>query len=78
LPHAQVAHQTSQETIARFDRYVTPNYRRYPVSLVRGENSWIWDAEGRRYLDFFPGWGCNLIATVLPAWSRRSAIRSAG
>ena len=43
-----------------------PNYRRYPVSLVRGEGSWIWDAEGNRYLDFFPGWGCNLLGHCPP------------
>jgi acetylornithine/N-succinyldiaminopimelate aminotransferase len=66
LAHAQLAHQSSRETIAQFDRYVVPNYRRYPVSLVRGENSWIWDAEGHRYLDFFPGWGCNLIGHCPP------------
>ena len=22
---------------------------------------YVWDAEGNRYLDFFPGWGCNLL-----------------
>ncbi|MEA2631221.1 MAG: acetylornithine/N-succinyldiaminopimelate aminotransferase, partial [Chloroflexota bacterium] len=58
--------QSSAETIAQFGRYVVPNYRRYPVCLVRGENSWIWDAEGNRYLDFFPGWGCNLIGHCPP------------
>jgi len=58
--------QSSQATIAQFDRYVIPNYRRYPVSLVRGEGSWIWDAEGVRYLDFFPGWGCNLLGHCPP------------
>jgi predicted acetylornithine/succinylornithine family transaminase len=58
--------QSSEATIAQFDRYVIPNYRRYPVSLVRGEGSWIWDAEGRRYLDFFPGWGCNLLGHCPP------------
>ncbi|NUN51647.1 MAG: aminotransferase class III-fold pyridoxal phosphate-dependent enzyme, partial [Planctomycetaceae bacterium] len=36
-------------------------------SLVRGEGSWLWDAEGRRYLDFFPGWGCNLLGHCPPA-----------
>jgi len=61
-----VAHQSSAETIARFDRYVIPNYRRYPVCLVRGEGSWVWDAEGNRYLDFFPGWGCNLLGHCPP------------
>ncbi len=63
---SHVAHQSSAETIAQFDRYVIGNYRRYPVCLVRGEGSWIWDAEGRRYLDFFPGWGCNMIGHCPP------------
>ncbi len=66
MAHATTPHASSKETIARFDRYVVPNYRRYPVSLVRGENSWIWDAEGTRYLDFFPGWGCNLVGHCPP------------
>jgi predicted acetylornithine/succinylornithine family transaminase len=63
---SQVAHQSSAETIAQFERYVIPNYRRYPVCLVRGEGSWVWDAEGNRYLDFFPGWGCNLLGHCPP------------
>ena len=52
---------TSKETITLFDQYVIGNYTRYPVSLVRGVNSEIWDAEGKRYVDFFPGWGCGLL-----------------
>ena len=51
----------SSQTTELFQRYVVPNYRRYPVSLVRGEGSFVWDDQGRRYLDFFPGWGCNLL-----------------
>ncbi|MCL2711068.1 MAG: aspartate aminotransferase family protein [Planctomycetaceae bacterium] len=57
---------TSKETIALFDQYVIPNYTRYPVSLVRGVNSEIWDAEGKRYIDFFPGWGCGLYGHCPP------------
>ena len=53
--------RTSAETIELFKQYVVPNYGRYPISLVRGEGSYVWDAEGKRYLDFFPGWGCNLL-----------------
>ena len=63
---AHVAQQSSAETIDQFGRYVIPNYRRYPVCLVRGEGSWVWDAEGNRYLDFFPGWGCNLLGHCPP------------
>lgn len=57
---------TSAETIALFEKYVIGNYRRYPVCLVRGEGSYVWDAEGTRYLDFFPGWGCDLIGHCPP------------
>ena len=52
---------SSTETIELFKKYVIPNYNRYPVCLVRGEGSYVWDAEGNRYLDLFPGWGCNLL-----------------
>jgi len=52
---------SSQDTITLFQKYVIPNYTRFPVSLVRGEGSYVWDSEGNRYLDFFPGWGCNLL-----------------
>ena len=51
----------TQAVIDVFDRYVVPNYRRFPVCLVRGEGSRVWDAEGTEYLDLFPGWGCNLL-----------------
>lgn len=52
---------SSEQTTKLFDQYVIPNYRRFPVSLVRGEGAYVWDAEGKRYLDLFPGWGCNLL-----------------
>ncbi|HKI17528.1 MAG TPA: acetylornithine transaminase, partial [Isosphaeraceae bacterium] len=65
-PSTHPAAQSSHATIAQFERYVIPNYRRFPVCLVRGEGSWIWDAEGHRYLDFFPGWGCNLLGHCPP------------
>lgn len=52
---------TSASVIETFDKYVIPNYRRYPVCVVRGEGTSVWDAEGRRYLDLFPGWGCNIL-----------------
>ncbi len=55
------AHATSAEIIEQFQKYVVPNYTRYPICLVRGEGSYVWDAEGNKYLDFFPGWGCNLL-----------------
>src|SRR5262245_53048381 len=56
----------SPATAELFARYVVPNYTRFPVALVRGEGSYVWDDQGRRYLDFFPGWGCNLLGHCPP------------
>ena len=60
-------HLSSSATVDLFKQYVIANYNRYPVNLVRGEGSNVWDAEGNRYLDFFPGWGCNLLGHCHPA-----------
>jgi acetylornithine/N-succinyldiaminopimelate aminotransferase len=56
----------SLQTIEQYRNYVIGNYTRYPVCLVRGEGSVVWDAEGNRYLDFFPGWGCGLLGHCPP------------
>ena len=60
------ATQSSQATIEKFNKYVIPNYRRYPVCIVAGEGTNVWDAEGKRYLDLFPGWGCNILGHCPP------------
>ncbi len=31
------------------------------VEFVRGEGSWLYDADGRRYLDFIQGWAVNCL-----------------
>ena len=57
---------TSHDVIQLAARHLTPNYTRFPVCLVRGEGSHVWDAEGNRYLDFFPGWGCGILGHCPP------------
>src|SRR5262245_1337406 len=53
-------------TLERYKRFVIGNYTRYPVCLVRGEGSVVYDDEGKRYLDLFPGWGCCLLGHCPP------------
>ncbi len=60
------ATHTSADIIALAKKYIVANYTRYPVCLVRGDGSWVWDAEGNRYLDFFPGWGCGILGHCPP------------
>ena len=38
-----------------------PVTRRPAPLMVRGEGSWLWDAAGRRYLDFVQGWAVNCL-----------------
>ncbi len=45
-------------TAEKLSRYVLPTYARFPVSPVRGQGTWLWDEDGKRYLDF-----CSGIAT---------------
>ncbi|HEX6782680.1 MAG TPA: aspartate aminotransferase family protein [Solirubrobacterales bacterium] len=37
------------------ERYLMRTYKRAPVDFVRGEGPLLWDAEGKRYLDFLTG-----------------------
>jgi acetylornithine/N-succinyldiaminopimelate aminotransferase len=64
---ATTATSMSTQTAELFAKYVVPNYTRFPVAIERGEGSYVWDDQGRRYLDFFPGWGCNLLGHCPPA-----------
>jgi acetylornithine/N-succinyldiaminopimelate aminotransferase len=46
-------------TPEEFDQYVLPSYQRFPIVIVRGEGSYIYDDTGKQYLDFLSGWGVS-------------------
>ena len=47
--------------MALSEQYVANTYSRYPVLLVRGKGTRVWDLEGEEYLDFVSGLAvCNL------------------
>jgi len=56
----------SRETIERFNKYVMANYTRLPLVAVRGEGPYIWDADGKRYLDLFSGWAVTGVGHCHP------------
>jgi len=47
-------------------RHVMRVAERPPVVMVRGEGSWLWDAQGKRYLDFVQGWAVNCLGHSSP------------
>ncbi|KKL90401.1 hypothetical protein LCGC14_1905030, partial [marine sediment metagenome] len=50
---------TNAELAALTDKYLMPNYGRLPIAMVRGQGARIWDADGKEYVDFFPGFGAG-------------------
>jgi acetylornithine aminotransferase len=57
---------TSQEWIDKGDRYIMKTYGRYPIVPVRGEGCVLWDADGKRYLDFLAGVAVNNLGHCHP------------
>jgi 4-aminobutyrate aminotransferase len=60
----------THEELTRRHREVMPSwmalYYDQPISLVRGEGRYVWDAEGTRYLDLFGGILTTMTAHALP------------
>lgn len=53
--------------IAELERkYLLHTYNRYPVVLARGKGVFLWDTEGKRYLDFVSGLGVNALGHSHP------------
>lgn len=46
---------------------VMQTYARYPLTLVRGEGSYVFDDQGKRYLDFVAGIAVNTLGHAHPA-----------
>jgi len=47
-------------------KYLMNTYNRLPVALVRGRGSYVWDADGKKYLDFFSGLAVNNLGHLPP------------
>jgi acetylornithine aminotransferase len=56
----------SQQWIEKADKYIMKTYGRYPLVPVRGEGCWLWDADGRKYLDFLAGVAVNNLGHCHP------------
>jgi acetylornithine aminotransferase/acetylornithine/N-succinyldiaminopimelate aminotransferase len=42
-------------------QYLLQTYGRYPLVLERGKGVWVWDHQGKRYLDLIAGIGVNML-----------------
>ncbi len=58
---------TTTELLDRGGKALIGNYGRLPVVMVRGAGTLVWDADGRKYLDLFAGFGGVILGHAHPA-----------
>jgi len=51
--------------------YVLPTYTRQDLCIVKGDGIWVEDIDGKKYLDFFPGWAVSGVGHCHPRVVRR-------
>lgn len=54
--------------LARYGEALMGTYGAPTRALVRGEGNYVWDADGRKYLDLLGGIAVNAIGYAHPAW----------
>jgi acetylornithine/N-succinyldiaminopimelate aminotransferase len=47
-------------------KYYMPTFERVPLTIVRGKGPYVWDDQGRQYLDFVGGWAVNTLGHCHP------------
>ncbi|MCM8799507.1 MAG: aspartate aminotransferase family protein [Candidatus Omnitrophica bacterium] len=63
-----------EEIFNFYNKYILGTYFKLPVIFVKGKGSYLWDIDGKKYLDFFPGWGVVSLGHCHP--KVMSAIRN--
>ena len=61
---------STQQVMELEKQYVLQNYARYPVALRRGKGTWLYDFNGKRYLDLISGIGVNALGHGHPRLTR--------
>src|SRR5438128_3606890 len=52
---ADVQRSNAEHVGESFEKFVVPSYSRFDLVLERGEGSYVWDVDGKRYLDLAAG-----------------------
>ena len=55
-----------KEIFDSYSDFVIPSYTKIPLIFVKGKGNYLWDVQGKKYLDFFPGWGAGNLGHCYP------------
>ncbi|HET6248137.1 MAG TPA: acetylornithine/succinylornithine family transaminase [Tepidisphaeraceae bacterium] len=58
--------ESNKSWVERGQRTLIQNYARQPITMVRGEGAYVWDADGKKYLDLFAGFGGGILGHCHP------------
>lgn len=50
---------TNQAFIDKDNQFICHNYKPLPVTLTKGKGLYVWDVEGKKYIDFLCGYSSN-------------------
>ena len=56
----------TRRVVSLYDKYVMNTYTRVPLCLERAKGAIVWDIDGNKYLDLFPGWAVSGIGHCHP------------
>jgi acetylornithine/N-succinyldiaminopimelate aminotransferase len=76
-PHSHASKVDAR--VAKADRYLLPTYKRAPFVLTHGRGCYVFDADGKKYLDFLGGIAVNALGHAHPRivkTIRREAARA--
>ncbi len=57
---------SNQTIVAQGQQYVMNTYGRLPIALVKGKGAYVYDADGKEYLDFVAGVAVNSLGHCYP------------
>ena len=57
---------TTEEIIQREKQFLLQTYSRYPLVIGRGKGVFLFDLDGKKYLDFVAGLGVNALGHAHP------------
>ncbi|WP_321418010.1 aspartate aminotransferase family protein [uncultured Methanomethylovorans sp.] len=57
---------SSKDTFEIEDKYLAPFFVKQKISIEKGDGVFVWDEEGKMYIDFTSGWGVTCIGHAHP------------
>src|SRR6202045_5503464 len=75
-PASAIVQNETKRIRELFDKFVIPSYSRFDLVLERGEGSYVWDVDGKRFLDLGGGIAVCALGHAHPEMTKTLAEQS--